>query len=54
MIEIFGVPFDLGGARRGSRLGPEALRLVGLKSSLEAVVGSGKVVDGSDLDLDLR
>jgi len=34
VIEIHGAPFDLGGARQGSRLGPDALRLAGLISSL--------------------
>lgn len=34
MIEIHGAPFDLGGARQGSRLGPDALRLAGITHSL--------------------
>lgn len=34
MIEIHGAPFDLGGARQGSRLGPDALRLAGITQSL--------------------
>ena len=34
MIEIHGAPFDLGGARQGSRLGPDALRLAGLAQTL--------------------
>ena len=34
MIEIHGAPFDLGGARQGSRLGPDALRLAGITTSL--------------------
>ncbi len=34
MIEIHGAPFDLGGARQGSRLGPDALRLAGITNTL--------------------
>jgi arginase len=34
VIEIHGAPFDLGGARQGSRLGPDALRLAGLAHTL--------------------
>jgi arginase len=34
VIEIHGAPFDLGGARQGSRLGPDALRLAGITQSL--------------------
>lgn len=56
-IEIFGAPFDLGGARRGSRLGPEALRLVGLKKALSEIVdgvgihdSASRVVELDDLD----
>ncbi len=38
MVEIVGVPFDLGGKNpRGSRLGPEAIRLAGLYSLLESL-----------------
>lgn len=40
MIEIHGAPFDLGGARQGSRLGPDALRLAGLLPTLSKVTGS--------------
>lgn len=36
VIEVVGAPFDLSGHRQGSRLGPEALRLAGLKGSLES------------------
>ncbi len=46
MIEIIGAPFDLCGMRLGSRLGPAALRLAGLK---ETLVGLGiEVVDTGD------
>jgi arginase len=37
LIDIIGVPFDLGASRRGSRSGPEALRSAGLKTALEAL-----------------
>lgn len=37
MIEIVGVPFDLGGLREGSRMGPAALRMAGLVSGLKAI-----------------
>ena len=37
MIDVIGVPFDLCGKRLGSRLGPAALRLAGLVSTLEAL-----------------
>ena len=47
MIEIIGAPFDLGGAMMGSRLGPEALRLAGLRPELEAL--GLAVEDGGDV-----
>lgn len=34
MVELLGVPFDLGSVRSGGRLGPEALRLAGLREAL--------------------
>jgi len=34
MVELIGAPFDLCGGRPGSRLGPAALRLAGLKRSI--------------------
>lgn len=37
MVEIIGVPFDLCGARQGSRLGPSATRLAGLQAMLESL-----------------
>ncbi|MHB8636344.1 MAG: arginase [Fimbriimonadaceae bacterium] len=36
MVDILGAPFDGGGARLGSRLGPPALELAGLGEALEA------------------
>ncbi len=52
MIEIHGAPFDLGGARQGSRLGPDALRLAGLLPTLSKVTGS-EVKDLGNLTADL-
>jgi arginase len=37
VVEVLGVPFDLCGFRRGSRLGPDALRLAGLEEALKAL-----------------
>lgn len=33
-VDIIGVPFDLGASRRGSRLGPQAIRAAGLQAAL--------------------
>jgi arginase len=43
VIEIHGAPYDLGGARQGSRLGPAALRLAGLTKSLREVLGDSSI-----------
>lgn len=46
-MEIVGVPFDLCGFRPGSRLGPAAVRLAGIRETLASV---GKdVVDSGDI-----
>lgn len=37
MIDVIGVPFDLGGRRKGSRLGPIASRLEGLFEGFERI-----------------
>lgn len=42
MVRIYGAPFDGGGARLGSRLGPAALKIAGLQPTLE---GLGLSVD---------
>jgi arginase len=52
-IEVFGAPFDLGGARRGSRLGPEALRLVGLKKALSEIVDGPQTVESQSRVIEL-
>lgn len=43
-VSIFGVPTDIGAARRGASMGPEALRVAGL---LEAIAARG--VDARDV-----
>lgn len=53
MIEIHSVPYDLGGARQGSRLGPDALRLAGLVPTLEEVLGKGSVAVGKRITTNL-
>ena len=53
MIEIHSVPYDLGGARQGSRLGPDALRLAGLVPTLTEVLGSDTVKVGKRITTNL-
>jgi arginase len=48
-MEIVGVPFDLCGFRPGSRLGPAAVRLAGLRDTLEAA--GQTVVDEGDITI---
>ena len=47
MIELIGVPFDLTGKWKGSRLGPDALRLGGIADTLRDL--GERVVDLGDL-----
>jgi arginase len=49
VIEIIGVPFDLCGARYGSRLGPAALRLAGISGILEGL--GFQVQDAGDVPI---
>lgn len=37
MIELIGAPFDLCGKHKGSRMGPEAMRLAGIQESLRSL-----------------
>ena len=53
MIEIHSVPYDLGGARQGSRLGPDALRLAGLVPTLTEVLGPDSVKVGKRITTNL-
>lgn len=53
MIEIHSVPYDLGGARQGSRLGPDALRLAGLVPTLTEVLGENTVSVGKRITTNL-
>jgi arginase len=46
-IHLFGVPLDLGGARRGVDMGPSALRIAGIGERLAAM--RCEVVDKGDL-----
>lgn len=47
MIDIIGAPLDLSGKRRGTRLGPAAVRLAGLVETLQSLAQS--VEDRGDL-----
>jgi arginase len=46
-VDLFGVPMDLGGSRRGTDMGPSALRIAGLEQKLEQL--GHDVRDGGDL-----
>lgn len=50
IVDLFGVPMDLGGARRGTDMGPSALRIAGLEGKLEQL--GYDVRDGGDLHVD--
>jgi arginase len=52
VIEIHGAPFDLGGARQGSRLGPDALRLAGINQTLFSDLNQ-QGVDQGNIAVDL-
>jgi arginase len=52
VIEVIGVPFDLCGKRLGSRLGPAALRLAGIRETLGAL--GIPVIDTGDVPVDLE
>jgi arginase len=52
MVDIIGVPFDLGGKRTGSRLGPAVMRLAELESTLRAL--DVPVEDHGDLNVRAR
>jgi len=51
-VDLFGVPMDLGGARRGTDMGPSALRIAGLEEKLEQL--GFDVTDRGDLHCDSR
>jgi arginase len=51
-VDLFGVPMDLGGARRGTDMGPSALRIAGLEEKLEQL--GFDVQDGGDLHVESR
>ncbi len=51
-VDLFGVPMDLGGACRGTDMGPSALRIAGLEEKLEQL--GFDVTDRGDLHVDSR
>lgn len=52
VIEIIGVPSDLGANMRGANMGPAALRIAGLKDKIE--VQGYQVADKGDLHVPIR
>ncbi|HLO99679.1 MAG TPA: arginase [Fimbriimonas sp.] len=52
-IEVHGAAYDLGGARQGSRLGPDALRLAGLFPRIASVVHEAPI-DLGNTSVDLN
>lgn len=52
LVEIIGVPMDLGANRRGTDLGPSAIRYAGLNQSLLKM--GLKVIDNGNLDVPVR
>jgi arginase len=49
IVQIIGVPLDLGAGRRGVDMGPSAMRIAGLAQHIEAL--GYRVVDAGDLDI---
>ncbi|MBA2564511.1 MAG: arginase, partial [Gemmatimonadetes bacterium] len=49
VVQIIGVPLDLGAGRRGVDMGPSALRIAGLAQSIQRL--GYEVVDGGDLEI---
>lgn len=49
MVELIGAPYDLSGGHIGSRLGPSALRLAGIKGALEEL--GLQVEDSGDIPI---
>ncbi len=52
LIDVLGVPMDLGGARRGTDMGPSAIRIAGLEEKLEQL--GYDVRDSGDLHVESR
>lgn len=48
-ISLIGCPFDMGASMRGCRLGPEAIRLAGMKKRLENI--GYEVIDCGDVEV---
>ena len=51
-IDLLGVPMDLGGSRRGTDMGPSAIRIAGLEEKLEQL--GYDVRDGGDIHVESR
>ena len=51
-VDLLGVPMDLGGARRGTDMGPSAIRIAGLEEKLEQL--GYDVQDGGDIHVESR
>jgi arginase len=51
-VDLFGVPMDLGGFRRGTDMGPSAIRIAGLEEKLEQL--GYDVKDGGDFHVESR
>ena len=51
-VDLFGVPMDLGGARRGTDMGPSAIRIAGIEEKLEQL--GYDVTDGGDVRVESR
>ena len=43
-VRIIGVPLDLGASRRGTDVGPSALRIAGLGAAFRRMGYSGKIL----------
>jgi arginase len=51
-VEIIGVPLDLGANTRGATMGPEVIRIAGLKERIESL--GYPVFDTGDIDVPIR
>lgn len=49
VVQIIGVPLDLGAGRRGVDMGPSAMRIAGLAQAIESL--GYRVVDAGDLEI---
>jgi arginase len=49
-IELIGVPLDLGASRRGTEMGPSAIRIAGVTERLQRI--GHEITDAGDLEVD--